>query len=103
MVRKKLDEFRKEAGVEPFELETDDGRIITITPPDMDTALKIGETPVFKQRELLELLCGEAFDDVWKAIGNEQGPVAAAVVVAMADQFKMGLSGIPGGYGALPR
>jgi hypothetical protein len=102
MVRKKLDQFREEAGVEPYELEVDDGRIITVLPPTTDAMMTIGETPVFKQRELLQLLCGEAFDDVWKAIGEEQGNVAAAVVVDMAKHFKMGLNNIPGGFGALP-
>jgi hypothetical protein len=103
MVRKKLDEFREEAGVEPYELEVDDGRIITIMPPDTDTMMTIGETPVFQQRKLLELLCGDAYDEVWKNIANEQGNVTAVLVSDIAKHFKMGLSGVPGGYGALPR
>ena len=103
MVRKKLDQFREEAGIEPYELEVDSGKIITLVPPDTDTMMKIGETPLFQQRELLKLLCGECFDDMWTAIGGEQGNVAAVLITDIAKHFKMGLSGVPGGFGALPR
>lgn len=98
----KLDKYRKEAGVEPFELETDDGRIITIMPPTTDTMIKIGETPVFKQRELLQYLCGDAFDELWKAVSDEQGNVAAVLVADIAKHFKMNVGGL-GGFGASPR
>lgn len=102
MVRKKLDQFREEAGIEPYELEVDNGQIITVLPPTTDTMMNIGETPIFKQRELLKMMCGEAFDEMWKAIGEEQGTVAAKVITDMASHFKMSLTNVPGGFGALP-
>jgi hypothetical protein len=96
----KLDTYRTEAGVEPFELEVD-GRTITIQVPTTETAIKIGETPAFKQRELLKLLCGDSFDELWKTIADEQGGVTAKLVADMAKHFKMGNGpGIPGGFGA---
>lgn len=97
----KLDKYRTEAGIEPFELEVDDGRIITIMPPTTDTMIKIGETPVFKQRELLELLCGSSFDELWKAVADEQGNVAAVLVADIAKHFRMN-TGALGGFGASP-
>ncbi len=103
MVRKKLDQFREEAGIEPYELETDDGRIVTIMPPSTDIMIKIGETPVFQQTELLKMLCGDAFDEVWKIIADEQGNIGAAVIVDIVKHFKMGTTGALGGFGALPR
>jgi hypothetical protein len=96
----KLDTYRQEAGVEPFELEVDDGRIITISAPDTETSIKIGETPAFQQRELLKLLCGDAFEDLWKAVADEQGSVTAKLVSDIAKHFKMGMGNLPGGFGA---
>jgi hypothetical protein len=103
MAIKKLDQFRQEAGIEPYELEVDDGRIITIMPPTTDTMIKIGETPVFQQRELLTLLCGDSFEELWKAIADEQGPAMAALITDIAKHFKMGAGAVPGGFGALSR
>jgi hypothetical protein len=96
----KLDTYRQEAGVEPFELEVDDGRVITILPPSMEVAIQIGETPAFQQRELLKLLCGDSFDELWKAVADEQGSVAAKLVSDIAKHFKMGIGNVPGGFGA---
>lgn len=101
MTTYKLDTYREEAGVEPFVLEVGDGRVITVQPPTTETAIKIGETPAFQQRELLKLLCGNSYDELWKAIADEQGGVTAKLVADMAKHFKMGNGpGIPGGFGA---
>ena len=103
MARMKLDKFREEAGVDPYELEVDDGRVITIMPPTTETMIEIGKTPVFEQEKLLKLLCGDAFDEIWKAISEEQGNVGAQVVTSVAKHFKMGTVGALGGFGASPR
>jgi hypothetical protein len=103
MARMKLDQFREEAGVEPYELEIDDGRIITVMPPSTETMIEIGKTPVFEQEKLLKLLCGDAFEDIWKAIAEEQGNVGATVITDIAKHFKMGTTNALGGLLASPR
>lgn len=100
----KLDKYRKEAQGEPFVLEVDDKRSIVIEPPTVEDIIEIGETPLNNGRRMLQLICGEQFDEVWELISQDPGSMLVPLVVDMAKHFKINtMSQVPGGFVALPR
>ncbi len=100
----KLDKYRTEAQVPPFELELAEGQTILIDPPDGEAMMVISETPIYEARTMLRSLCGDHYDDLWAVLGKEQASVVTALIVDMVKHFKIGdLGAASGGLRALPR
>lgn len=102
----KLDKYRAEAQLEPFELEVADGQVISIQPPSAETMMAIGETPVQDGRKMLRLLCGEQYEALWAAVAWEPAAVVTSLVKDLIKHFGLGeaaLRDVPGGSRALPR
>jgi hypothetical protein len=97
----KLDQYRSEAKIKPFVLDTGDEQII-VNPPTGDALVQIGETPLNQTRRLISLLCGEQFEPIWKLIHNESYEVMAGLVNDMVQHFKIDQGILPGGGGASP-
>lgn len=101
----KLDTYRAEAKVEPFELELEEGKVISIPPPTAETMMHIGETPANDNRRLLQLLCGEQYEALWAAVAWEPASMVVKLVTDMVRHFGMGaeVQNVPGGYTASRR
>lgn len=101
----KLDRYRSEANLDPYDLEVTEGDVISIPPPNVETLIAIGETPVTDGRRMLQLLCGDQYDRIWAALSQEPGSVLVAIVKDMVRHFGVGPEVIntPGGLRALPR
>lgn len=96
----KFNRYRSEAKADPFDLETEDGKMISIAPPDGDTVLDIEESR--SSRRTLELLCGEQFDAVYELIRHEPASVLNSLVNDMVGHFGL-VAAPPGGTRASSR
>jgi hypothetical protein len=100
----KLEQYRKEAEIQPFELEIEEGRVISIPAPDGDTVLDLAEIPIHEPRRLLRLLLGDQYDEVLGIVGKDPSGVLPALTADILKHFKIGqLMNAPGGSRALPR
>lgn len=100
----KLDKYRAEAKVEPFELDLGDGQSISIQPPTVEDVILIGETPLTDGRRVLQLMCGDQFEALWAAVADLPGSMITPLVVDMAKHFGISaMQATPGGFRALPR
>lgn len=96
----KLDKYRAEAKVDPYEIELSEGHTLSIPPPNAETMMAIGEIPLNEGRRMLELLCGEQHDELWAAVAWEPASVVTSIVVDMMKHFGLGadaLHDVPGG------
>ena len=91
----KFDQYLKEADRPPFELELEDGSIISIPVPDGDTTFEIEEAGT--SREMLTLMCGDQADAVFDLIGSENGTVIRALTKDMAKHFGLAPEQAPRG------
>lgn len=99
-----LDQYRSEAGVEPFVLDTGAETQIVIAPPTGESLLEIVETSIYDTRALLRKLCRDQFDAVWDLVKDEPAGVLVGLLRDLADHFKVGnIAEAPGGRVALPR
>lgn len=104
MAAYKLERYRKEAEISPFELEVEEGRVISIPAPDGDTVLDLAEIPIQEPRRMLRLLLGDQYEEVIGIVGKDPSGVLPALTADMLQHFKIGqLMTAPGGPGALPR
>lgn len=104
MAAYKLEQYRKEAEISPFELEIEEGRVISIPAPDGDTVLDLAEIPIQEPRRMLRLLLGDQYDEVLGIVGKDPSGVLPALTADMLKHFKIGrLMNAPGGSRALPR
>lgn len=104
MAAYKLEQYRKEADIAPFELEIEEGRVISIPGPDGDTVLMLSEVPVQDARRMLQLLWGDQYDELIGIVGKDPAGVLPALAADMLQHFKIGqLMNAPGGPRALPR
>lgn len=100
----KLDTYRAEAQIAPFELDLGGDRVISIPVPDGETIVELAETPQSQARRILQLLLGEQYDELWAVLGKENAGVIPALVADLLKHFKIGeLQAAPGGRVALPR
>jgi hypothetical protein len=100
----KLDKYIAEAEVEPFILEVDEERSITITYPTGEVIAQLTETPAHETRRIVQLLCGDQFEEVWKVIGPLPSSVLLDVATDIVKHFRIGqVQRVPGGQLALPR
>lgn len=100
----KLDKYRAEANVEPFELEIGEGRVISVSVPDGETIIELAETPQNNARRILQLLFGDQYEELWGILGKENAGVLPALAADMLKHFNIGqLQATPGGPVALPR
>jgi hypothetical protein len=100
----KLDRYRKEAEIPPFELEIEEGRVISIPCPDGDTVLELSEVPMNEARRMLQILWADQYEELIGIVGKDPSPVLPALAADMLKHFKIGaLMQAPGGPRALPR
>lgn len=100
----KLELYRKEAEIPPFELEIEEGRIISIPCPDGDTVLELSEVPMNEARRMLQILWADQYEELIGIVGKAPSPVLPALAADMLKHFKIGaLIQAPGGQRALPR
>ncbi len=99
----KLDQYRKEAKVEPFVLDVGEQQII-IQPPTGESMLEISETSIYDGRTLLKKICRDQFDAVWGAVKDEPAAVLLALLKDLGQHFMVAnIAEAPGGRVALPR
>ncbi|MBP2341124.1 hypothetical protein JOF41_007378 [Saccharothrix coeruleofusca] len=95
----RFDQYREDAAIEPYVLEVDEQRSITIPAPSTDTILKLEETS--STRERLMLLCGEHADEVFGLLKDESMHVMVRFVMDLAKHYGVDLQRVPvGGTGA---
>lgn len=100
----KLEKYRAEADIPPFELEIEEGKIVSIPGPDGDTILEISEVPQNDARRILQLLWGDQYDGLMAIVGKDPAGVLPALAADILEHFKIGhLQAAPGGFKALPR
>lgn len=101
---KTLEQYRAEARGGAFVLEVSDTESITIPVPDGETFLDLGEVAANDARGMLELLCGEQYDDVMTVLGSEPATVMFAVIQDMLRTFGItDVGNAPGGSRASRR
>lgn len=104
MAAYKLEQYRKEAEISPFDLEIEEGRVISIPGPDGDTVLLLSEIPVQDARKMLQVLWGDKYEELIGIVGKDPAGVLPALAADMLKHFKIGsLMNAPGGSKALPR
>lgn len=100
----KLEKYRAEADIPPFELEIAEDNVVSIPGPDGDTILAISEVPQTDARRILQLLWGEQYDELMAIVGKYPAGVLPAIAADILEHFKIGhLQAAPGGFKALPR
>lgn len=100
----KLEKYRQEAEILPFELEIEEGRIISIPGPDGDTVLALSEVPIQDARRMLKLLWGDQYEELISIVGKDPAGVLPALAADMLKYFKIGqMMNAPGGSVASPR
>ncbi len=99
----KLDEYRKEARIEPFVLDVGESQVV-IQPPTGESMLEIAETSIYDGRTLLRKICRDQFDAVWDIVKDEPAGVLLALLKDMGQHFKVAnIAEAPGGPIALSR
>lgn len=99
----KLDQYRKEAKIGPFVLDTGDAQIV-IQPPTGESMLEIAETSIYDGRTLLRRICRDQFDAVWDIVKDEPAAVLLALLNDLGKHFMVAnIAEAPGGPVALPR
>lgn len=91
----KFSKYRAEADRPPFDLELEDGTVISIPVPDGDTTFEIEEAGT--SREMLTLMCGDQADAVFELIGPENGTVIRALAKDMSKHFGLAPEQAPRG------
>lgn len=100
----KLERYRQEAEIPPFDLEIEEGRVISVPAPDGDTVLDLAEVPIQEPRRMLKLLLGDQYEELIGIMGKDPSGVLPALTADMLKHFKIGqLMDAPGGPRALPR
>jgi hypothetical protein len=100
----KLDKYIAEAEVEPFILEVDEERSITITYPTGETLAQLTETPDHETRRIMKLLCGDQFEEMWDVISQLPASVLMEIGTEIVKHFRIGqVKNVPGRQLALPR
>lgn len=101
---KTLEQYRAEAKGGAFVFEVDDSTSITIPVPDGDAFLDLGEIAANDARGMLEVLCGDQYEDVMNVLGAEPATVMFAVIQDMMRTFGiMDVGNAPGGSRASRR
>ncbi|WP_242882577.1 hypothetical protein [Actinomadura litoris] len=80
--------YRAEARREPFPLELDNGDILAIVPPKSGKVLEL--TPALSTDEVLRRLCGDSYDALVAAVGEEDAGVLVAIMKDMQKHFGLG-------------
>lgn len=83
-----LARYRAEAVTKPFELIVDAEKSILIPPPSTDVVLQVAETT--SPREQLELLAGDAYSELMKALGDEPGSILKPLMKDLTEYFNLG-------------
>ncbi len=99
MKKYRFDQYRQEAQIDPFVLEVDDERSITIPAPTTDALLRLEEAG--GTREKLTLLCGQAGPEVMDLLNDQPMHVMIAFLRDLAAHHRISLDRPPvGGTGA---
>lgn len=101
--RYSFQQYMTEARIRPFELEAPpaegeaEPRVISIDPPTGDDLLAVTENSD-RPRKVLQILCGDKFDDVIELVGPAPAQVLTALIGDMTEHF--GMTAAPGDSGA---
>lgn len=103
--RLKAEAGKEQATVEPYVIDDVEPPIVITAPTETERQLGIaelfgseGEFEVKDARRILELVCGDAFEQVWELVRREHVSVMLALITDMGQHFQAAISGGAGDF-----